>query len=103
MTPIIQIARAAADEFGVTVEDLRSPCKRKTFCAPRHVAMALAWEAGHTVTEVGDFFNRHHTVVLHAKDRLKKLVIRHGEKVDAVWLASLSNPEEPVFKSVRVS
>lgn len=62
-------ARAAA-HFNVTVDDVLSGSRDRAVTDARAVAMASSVRAGISSTETGRYFDRDHTTVLHARNRL---------------------------------
>lgn len=71
MTPEEIIDRiAAAHHF--TADDLRGPSRRAPIVRARHTAMyALREHTDLSYPKIGRLFNRHHTSVLHAVDRIE--------------------------------
>jgi chromosomal replication initiator protein len=64
---ICRIAYQVAARTGVTIDDLKSPKKARVFSRPRQAAMYLAHRnTDKSTTQIGRFFNRDHTTVLHA-------------------------------------
>ena len=58
------VAAETADAFGVTVEHLKSACRRKDYVTPRKVAMYLARALlDQTLHTIGFFFNRDYSTV----------------------------------------
>jgi chromosomal replication initiator protein len=75
-----EITKAVAAEFGVTPATLRSRRATMRHALPRMVAMCLSCEVAHlSTTEVGRFFERDHTTVLHATRRVPFLMSRDAE------------------------
>jgi len=67
--------KVTAKAFGVTAEDLISPSRRKEVTMPRHVAMYLfAKQGSWTVSWIGSRFNRDHTTVMYARDKITALI-----------------------------
>ena len=63
----IGIINEVCNEYGMTLDELKSPKLIRKLVIPRHVAMARAYrETNLSATEVGELFNRHHTTVIHA-------------------------------------
>lgn len=62
------IQRLTAEEFGITVEQLLSGRRARTFSYPRMVAMYITRECTRlSFPQIGERFgNRHHTSVMHA-------------------------------------
>lgn len=73
-----RIAREVAEEFGVTVDNLKSRKKTSLFVAARWEAYARIRAVGRfSLPQIGAFFNRDHTTVLHG-------LRRHAEAAAAV-------------------
>ena len=60
------VAKFAARETGISVEELRGPSRQSEIVAVRWAVMAEARAAGFTTTQIGRFFNRDHSTVCHA-------------------------------------
>ncbi len=73
---IATIQRVAANEFGVTVEALKSKSRAQKVAFPRQVAIYLTRElTGVPLVEIGKRFGgRDHTTILHAYGKIAKLV-----------------------------
>lgn len=60
------IVHAAAEAYGITVDDLKGRSTRKEFARPRQHAMYLMAQYSHlSLPMIGRFFGRDHTTVLH--------------------------------------
>lgn len=71
----VQIVAAVAERFGIQASDLTSPCRRRKFAWPRHVAVWLCLLDGTRSTpQVGRHFHRDHTAALYARDRVEEWV-----------------------------
>jgi len=80
-----EITKAVAAEFGVAPATLRSRRATMRHALPRMVAMCLSCEVAHlATTEVGRFFERDHTTVLHATRRVAFLMARDAELCDRI-------------------
>ena len=70
---ISQIKKVVCKHFNVSVEEMNSKKKNNTIAWPRQVAMYIASELTTLpVTEIGREFNRDHTTILHAKQKVKE-------------------------------
>ena len=70
---ISQIKRVVCKYFKISVEDINSKKKSNSIAWPRQVAMYIASELTTLpVTEIGREFNRDHTTILHAKQKVKE-------------------------------
>ncbi len=77
--PVITIARiqeAVSHRFGVTHDELVSPRRSQAVAYPRQVAMYLSRElTDASLPMIGkEFGGRDHTTVIHAKDKITKLI-----------------------------
>jgi chromosomal replication initiator protein len=83
------IEKAVCDAFGVSVDELQSGCKSKTFSHPRMLAMWLARK--HTraaLSEIGQFFGRRsHSTVVSAQKRIDvwRASNKRIEMADRTW------------------
>lgn len=69
--PIRLIADAVCDAFNVSLADMTGPERGHWITKPRHAAMAFAREfSTASLPQIGNFFHRHHTSVIHGIDRL---------------------------------
>jgi chromosomal replication initiator protein len=73
---IARIQEAVSSRFGVTHEELVSPRRSQAVAYPRQVAMYLSRElTGASLPTIGkEFGGRDHTTVIHAKDKITKLI-----------------------------
>jgi len=83
------VQRCAAEEFGLTLQDLKSKRRNKTIVLPRQVAMYLSRElTDFSLPEIGEFFGgKDHTTVLHSYNKIKELCsnnIDFKNKVDRI-------------------
>ncbi|HUO50966.1 MAG TPA: chromosomal replication initiator protein DnaA, partial [Gemmatimonadaceae bacterium] len=70
----LAIQRSVAQEWGVTVEGLRSPSRTKHLTVPRQVAMFLIRELlGMQLVEIGNVFGgRDHSTVIHSIEKVER-------------------------------
>jgi chromosomal replication initiator protein len=68
------IQRCVAEEFGVSLVDLKTRRRNKTIVLPRQVAMYLSRELTDlSLPEIGNFFGgKDHTTVLHSYNKIKE-------------------------------
>ncbi len=73
---IEQVQRKVSDFFGVKVSDLKAKNRTKSVAFPRQIAMYLARQLTHaSLADIGRAFGgKDHTTVLHAVDKIQKLV-----------------------------
>ncbi|MBN2831661.1 MAG: chromosomal replication initiator protein DnaA [Candidatus Omnitrophica bacterium] len=80
------IQRYTAEEFGVSLGDLKTRRRNKTIVLPRQVAMYLSRELTDlSLPEIGQFFGgKDHTTVLHSYNKIKEAIVKNpslNEKV----------------------
>jgi len=70
------IQRCTAEEFGVSLGDLKTKRRNKTIVLPRQIAMYLSRELTElSLPEIGEFFGgKDHTTVLHSYNKIKEAV-----------------------------
>jgi len=74
------VLRVVADYFGVPVESLKSSGRSRDVVVPRQVAMYLIRDlTSHSLPEVGQFFGRDHSTVLHATQKVGEQLGRDPE------------------------
>ncbi|MDD3086981.1 MAG: chromosomal replication initiator protein DnaA [Candidatus Omnitrophica bacterium] len=83
------IQRCTAEEFGVSLGDLKTRRRNKTIVLPRQVAMYLSRELTDlSLPEVGQFFGgKDHTTVLHSYNKIKEEINKNPslhEKVERI-------------------
>jgi len=73
---ITRIQEAVSQRFGVTLEELVSPRRSQAVAYPRQVAMYLSRElTDASLPMIGkEFGGRDHTTVIHAKDKITRLI-----------------------------
>ncbi len=74
---ISRIQEAVSQRFGVTLDELVSPRRSQAVAYPRHVAMYLSRElTDSSLPKIGrEFGGRDHTTVIHAKDKITRLIL----------------------------
>lgn len=65
-SPLEDIARQVAERHGISVKALRGPSRVRNVAWARQVAMSVARSAGFSFPQIGTFFNRDHTTVMHS-------------------------------------
>jgi chromosomal replication initiator protein len=83
------IQRCVAEEFGISLHDLKTRRRHKNIVFPRQVAMYISRELTDlSLPEIGNFFGgKDHTTVLHSYNKIKKDVNSHGalqERVERI-------------------
>ncbi len=69
------IKTVVSDKYGMDKKDFKSPRKTEAIAFPRQIAMFLACDLTEmSLPEIGDSFNRDHTTVMFARDKIKQLV-----------------------------
>lgn len=67
------IHETVADYFGINEIDMKSKKRTRAIAYPRQIAMYLSRElTEHSLPDIGGFFGRDHTTVLHACDKITK-------------------------------
>jgi len=68
------ILRCVAEEFGLTLQDLKTKRRNKNIVLPRQVAMYISRELTDlSLPEIGEFFGgKDHTTVLHSYNKIKE-------------------------------
>ena len=77
------IQRCIAEEFGVSLHDLKTKRRNKQIVLPRQIAMYISRELTDlSLPEIGDFFGgKDHTTVLHSYNKIKgALIVDDGLK-----------------------
>jgi chromosomal replication initiation ATPase DnaA len=62
---MFHLAARIAAHYGLTVDDFRSPIRRRPIAWPRQEFMLAAHEAGFSMPQIGRFLGRDHTTILH--------------------------------------
>jgi len=69
------IKTVVADKYNLDLKDFKSPRRNEAIAFPRQVAMFLACDLTElSLPEIGAAFNRDHTTVMFARDKMKQLV-----------------------------
>ena len=76
VTSIKKIAESVASFYNISMEDLIKESRKKEFVKPRQIAMFLVRkELDNSFPSIGDFFGgRDHTTVMHAVEKVGKLI-----------------------------
>lgn len=76
VTSVKKIAESVAEFYNITMDDLIKQSRKKEFVKPRQIAMFLIRkELDNSFPSIGDFFGgRDHTTVMHAVDKVGKLM-----------------------------
>lgn len=80
------IQRCVAEEFGISLPDIKTRRRNKTVVLPRQVAMYLSRELTDlSLPEIGDFFGgKDHTTVLHSYNKIKEVLTTNTVLKDRV-------------------
>ncbi|HEX3147003.1 MAG TPA: helix-turn-helix domain-containing protein [Gemmataceae bacterium] len=65
-SPLERIAKCVAERYRVPIKALRGPSRIKNVAWARQVAMRVAREAGFSFPQIGTYFNRDHSTVMHS-------------------------------------
>jgi len=80
-----EILYATASSYGFGVDDLRGPSRKQPLVLCRQIAMYLCRDLTDlSLPKIGDLFQRDHTTVLHAVDRVKAVMATDREVFDRV-------------------
>ncbi len=80
-----EILYATASSYGFSVDDLRGPSRKQPLVLCRQIAMYLCRDLTDlSLPKIGDLFQRDHTTVLHAVDRVKTLMTTDRDVFDRV-------------------
>ena len=73
---IEDIQRIVSQEYGITVDDIKSKQRTERLAFPRQVAIYLACEMipSMSLPEIGKAFNKDHSTVIHARDKIKHML-----------------------------
>lgn len=76
VTSVKKIAESVAEFYNISIEDLIKQSRKKEFVKPRQIAMYLVRkELDNSFPSIGDYFGgRDHTTVMHAVEKVEKLV-----------------------------
>jgi len=81
-----RIQKIVADHFDVRIADIKKGGRSKIIAYPRHVAMYLARTlTNYSLNEIGEHFGgRDHTTVLHACEKIKRMVGENTQVRDLI-------------------
>ncbi len=75
-----EVVQTTADFFGVTTEQIRGSGRARDIVLPRQVAMYLTRElTGHSLPEIGQYFGRDHSTVMHAINKVTNTLRKDGD------------------------
>lgn len=98
MAFVADIKRAVARRYRIPLNELNGRSQCRVVARPRQLAMTLACECTrHSAARVGNFFERDHTTVLHARRQVARLAAEDLEvraALDELRLL-LGSVEEP--------
>ncbi|OGS58928.1 MAG: hypothetical protein A3J79_03790 [Elusimicrobia bacterium RIFOXYB2_FULL_62_6] len=70
------IKAAVSEKYNIDLKDFKSPRKTEAIAFPRQVAMYLSCNlTDKSLPDIGEFFNRDHTTVIFARDKIKQMVL----------------------------
>lgn len=79
------IAEGVCARFGVTMDQMRGVNSTRHYARPRQVAMYLCRQmTGQSLPQIGTFFCRDHTTVLHACKTIKSLMEADADMVQTI-------------------
>lgn len=68
-----QIAEYVSARFGMSAQTLRKKVRERRIVQPRHITMLIAWEAGHSLQRIKEYFSCDHTTVMHGRDTIRQI------------------------------
>jgi chromosomal replication initiator protein len=75
-----EIVEITARTYGVSLEELRGPSRRRRVVRPRQVAMYLARQCTNaTLKEIGRFFKRDHSSVVYAVEAMERRLVERPQ------------------------
>jgi len=89
MITIRSIVDIVAARFSVSHKEIIGPRRCAELVAPRHVAMFLARQEGHSLTKIGFHLRRDHTTVLYGAQKIERQAVADPET--RLLLLSFSN------------
>lgn len=76
--PFINIVQAVCRHYRVSIEEIISPSRTQPLTTARHWAMYfLVADGRYSSVMIGSYFERDHSTVLHAVDRINELIGRY--------------------------
>jgi chromosomal replication initiator protein len=74
-SPLERIAERVAQRYRVPVKALRGTSRVRNVARARQVAMSVARQAGFSFPQIGAFFSRDHTTVMHSCAKVAELAM----------------------------
>jgi chromosomal replication initiator protein len=72
---IEDIQSIVAQEYSITVDEIKSKQRSERLSFPRQIAIYIACEITDlSLPDIGKFFNKDHSTVIHARDKIKQLL-----------------------------
>ena len=68
-TPIADIVHIVAHVTGVEPDEILSKTRRRPVAQARQLVMYIAYKRGHTLKGIGRALGRHHSTVIHGRDK----------------------------------
>jgi chromosomal replication initiator protein len=99
VVPIDRIQAAVADHFDLSVDELLSKDRARRVSGPRQIAMYLACEcSGQTLPMIAAAFDRDHSTIVHARDKVRAAHRTDPAAADAVdrLKTIIHGPNRPV-------
>ena len=80
-----KIAEVTAEYFGISVEDLKGSARGQKISNARHLAVYLSREiTQNSFVSIADFYNKKHTTIMFAHEKIKKEVVANNELAETV-------------------
>ena len=70
---MLEITITAATFFGKKTIDILGPKRQSFYVKPRYFAMYYMIQKGYRLTEIGIFFNKDHSTVIHARKSIENM------------------------------
>ena len=82
---ISKIAEVVADYYNVSLNDLKSSARSQKISNARHMAVYLSREiCGKSFVNIAEFFNKKHTTIMFAHDKIQKKISCNNDLISAV-------------------
>lgn len=89
MITIRSIVDIVAARFSVSHSEIIGPRRVVELVAPRHVAMFLARQEGHSLTKIGFHLRRDHTTVLYGAQKIERQAVADPEtRLLLLWFSN---------------
>jgi chromosomal replication initiator protein len=66
-----QILNRVSNVLNIPILEILGTSRKQEIVHARQIAMYMVWTSGVTFEKVGEYFDRHHATVIHARDKVK--------------------------------